>query len=146
MVEDPLAVLLLALEVLPAGLHRAGAVDVRVAEDVRVASDELVVDAARDALELARAAFLEQQRQEVDLEQQVAELVEELGVVARAGRVGDLVRLLDGVRDDRARGLRPVPGTVAPEAPRQLLKVDKGLGEAQLSPSSPLSSWWRWCR
>ena len=76
---------------------------------------------------------------------QITSLVEQLLVVIGKRGVGDLVRLLDGVRDDRARGLRPVPGTVAPEAPRQLLKVDKGLGEAQLSPLSRLPSCW-WCR
>jgi hypothetical protein len=36
-----------------------------------------------DRGEVAGAALLEQQREEVDLEEDVAELVEELGVVAR---------------------------------------------------------------
>ena len=66
-------------------------------------------------------ALLEQQREEVDLEEQIAELVEQLRVVERDGRVRDLVRLLDRVRDDRPRGLLAIPRTVAPQAAGQLL-------------------------
>ena len=47
-----------------------------LAEDVRVAADELLVDPARDLLEIAVALLLEQEREEVDLEEEVAELVE----------------------------------------------------------------------
>ena len=60
-----------------------------------------------------------QQRQEVRLEQQVAQLVDELRP-RRAGQrgVGDLVGLLDRVRHDRLGGLLAVPGTVAPQPRR----------------------------
>ena len=58
-------------------------------------------------------------------------LVEQLRVVAGHGRVGDLVGLLDGVRDDRPRRLLAVPGTVAPKALRQTLQVEQRLVEAQ---------------
>ena len=71
-------------------------------------------------LEVARALLLEQQREEVDLEEEVAELVEQLRVVAGERRVGDLVGLLDRVRDDRPRGLLAVPGAVAAEPLGQL--------------------------
>jgi len=50
----------------------------------------------------------------VHLEEHVAELVQQLGVVAGVGRVGELVGLLDRVRDDRAGILRAVPRAVAP--------------------------------
>jgi hypothetical protein len=69
----------------------------------------------------------------VDLEEDVAELVEQLGVVALVGRAGQLVGLLDGVRDDRALVLLPVPWAVAPQAPGQGVEArdrggDVGLG------------------
>src|SRR5207247_8723703 len=92
-----------------------------VAEDMGVATDELLVDPARHLLEARPAALLEQEGEEVDLEEEVAELVGELRVVARERRVRDLVCLLDGVRDDRPRGLRPVPGAVAADRKRTRL-------------------------
>jgi hypothetical protein len=78
------------------------------------------------------AVLGEEERQEVDLEEQVAELVEQLLRAAARGRVRDLVRLLDGVRDDRARGLLPVPRAVAAEPLGERLKREKGLGETLL--------------
>ena len=69
---------------------------------------------AGDRLEILASALRQQEREEVDLEQEVAELVGELRVVAPDRRVGDLVGLLDRVRDDRALGLLTIPGTVAP--------------------------------
>ena len=75
---------------------------------------ELLVRAAGNRLEILASALGQQQREEVDLEQEVAELVGELRVVAPDRRVGDLVGLLDRVRDDRALGLLTIPGTVAP--------------------------------
>ena len=57
--------------------------DLDLAEDVRVAADELLAAVLGDLREVAGAALLQQQRQEVDLEEDVAELVEQLGVVAR---------------------------------------------------------------
>ena len=114
-----------------------------VAEDVRMPADELLVDAARDRREIAVVPLLEQKREEVDLEEQVAELVEQLRVVARERGVGDLVRLLDRVRDDRARGLLAVPRALAAQPLRQPLQVEEGLREAlraRLWPSSSSAS------
>ena len=73
--------------------------------------------------EVPRPALLEQEREEVDLEEDVAELVEQLGVVAAVGRVGELVGLLDGVRDDRPLVLLAVPRALDPQAPRQLVEA-----------------------
>ena len=67
--------------------------------------------------QVAGAALLEQQRQEVDLEQDVAELVEQLGVVATVGGVGQLVGLLDGVGHDRALILLAVPRALLAQTP-----------------------------
>src|SRR5919201_2028355 len=97
---------------------------------------ELLVDGARDRLEIAGALLLEQQGEEVDLEEQVTELVRELRVVARHGGVGNLVRLLDSVRNDCPGRLLTVPRAVAPQALGECLKLGQRLGEAQLSPSS----------
>ena len=101
-----------------AGRSRLG-----VAEDVRVAPYELPVDAACDLLEAGSAALLEQQRQKVDLEEQVTQLVGELRIVVGDRRVGHLECFLDRVRHDRACRLLAVPRTVAPQPLRQSLKV-----------------------
>jgi hypothetical protein len=92
-------------------------------------ADELVVDPARDRFERRGAAFFEQQREEVGLKEQVAELVLQLGVVAGKRGIRDLVRLLDRMRDDRLRRLNPVPRAVAPEALRQALEIEKSCCE-----------------
>ena len=97
-----------------------------------MARDQLRGHVPRDRLEVARAALREEQRQEVRLEEQVAELVEELRVVARERRVRDLVGLLDRVRHDRALGLLAIPGAVTAQALGQLLELDERVGERPL--------------
>jgi hypothetical protein len=106
----------------PVAQHVVGRPRLDGAEDVRVAADQLGAHVVRDRVQASGAALLEQQRQEVDLEQHVAELVEELGVVTGVGGVGQLVGLLDRVRDDRALVLLAIPGTVAPQAARDLVE------------------------
>ena len=128
-VEDAGAPLLLGLDRLPALAHPTGRVRLGLPEDVRVAADELRVHGPGDRFEVALALLLEQQREEVGLEEQVAELVEELGGVAGVGGVGDLVGLLDRVRHDRPGRLLAIPGAVAAQALRQLLQLDERLGE-----------------
>jgi hypothetical protein len=71
------------------------------------------MDAARDLGEVTGTPLLQQQRQEIDLEEQVSELVEEFRVVGRERSVGDLVRFLDGVRNDRLLRLLAIPRTLA---------------------------------
>ena len=88
---------------------------------MRVAADELGVHSARDRLKITFVLFLEQEGEEIDLEEKVAELVQQLRGFARRSRVGDLVRLLDRVRHDRERGLLAIPRTVAAQPPRQVL-------------------------
>ena len=115
------AALLLGLHLLPTLANAAGGVSLDLAEHVRMPPDELGVHDPRHLLEVALTLLLEEQRQEVDLEEQVAELVEQLRRISRIGGVRDLVGLLDGVRHDRARRLLAVPGAVATQPPRQLL-------------------------
>jgi hypothetical protein len=52
----------------------------------------------------------------VDLEEHVAELVEQLRVIARVGGGGQLVGLLDGMRDDRALVLLAIPRALDAQA------------------------------
>ena len=126
-VEDALAPLLLALDALPVRAHPLGSSRLDVAEDVRMPAHELLVDAAGHLRQVAGSSLLEQEREEVDLEQEVAELVEQLLVVAGERRVRDLVGLLDRVRDDRRRGLLAVPGALAAQPLRQALQLEEGL-------------------
>ena len=87
-----------------------------LAEHVRMAADQLVGHMLGDLGERAGPALLEQQREEVDLEQDVAELVDQLGVVATVGGVGELVGLLDRMRNDRTLVLLAIPRALAPAA------------------------------
>ena len=80
------------------------------------------VTASATVAERARAALLEQQREEDDLEQDVAELVEDPRVVAARRRVGELIGLLDGVRDDRALVLLAIPRALDPQPARDLVE------------------------
>jgi hypothetical protein len=98
-----------------------------------VARDELRVHGAGHLLEVALASLGEQQREEVDLEEQVAQLVDELRGVVALRRVGDLVGLFDRVRDDRPRRLLAVPGAIAAQPLGQLLQLDQRSGEAALA-------------
>ena len=126
-VEDPLAALLLGLDLLPARANPARRLRLGLAEDVRVAADELGVHPARDRLEIAFSLLLEQEGEEIDLEEKVAELVEQLRRFAARRGVGDLVRLLDRVRHDRERGLLAIPRAVAAQPPRQVLQLNERL-------------------
>ena len=119
--EDAGATLLLGLDRLPTLADPACRVRLGVSEDVGVPANELRVDCPRDGLQVAVALLLEQQRQKVGLEQQVAQLVEEPRGIAAVGGVGDLVGLLDRVRDDRPCSLLAIPGTVPAQSLRQLL-------------------------
>jgi hypothetical protein len=104
---------------------------------VRVPAHELRVDCPGNLLEIAVALLLEEQGQEIDLEEQVAELVEQLRRIVTRSRVGDLVGLLHGVGDDRPRRLLAIPRAVAPQPARQLLELDERLGERL----TPLRQW-----
>jgi hypothetical protein len=70
------------------------------------------MQAARDPRQIAGATLLEKEGQEDDLKEQVTELPGELLVISGLGCVGDLVGLLDGVRDYRPYGLRAIPRAV----------------------------------
>jgi hypothetical protein len=102
---------------------------------VRVAADQLLAAVIGNSGQVAGAPLLKQQRQEVDLEEDVAELVEQLLIVAAVGGVGELVCLLDCVRDDRPLVLLAVPRTFDPEPARDPVqtaeRVDSSVRRAQ---------------
>ena len=110
--EDALAAFVVGLDPLPVLAHSPGRARLSIAEDVGMPADELRVNRARRLLEVSMPLLLEEQREEVDLEQQIAELVEQLVRTIRESGVRDLVRLFDRVRHDRADRLLAVPRTV----------------------------------
>jgi hypothetical protein len=65
----------------------------------------------------------------VHLEEDVAELVEQLGIVTGVRRGGQLVGLLDGVRDDRALVLLAIPRALDPQAPREGVEAPQRLDD-----------------
>ena len=94
-----------------------------------MARDEFRVHGARDLLEISLAPLVQEQREEIDLEEKIAELVTEFGGVVRLRGVGDLVRLLDRVRDDRPRCLLAIPRAVAAQSLGELLELFERLPE-----------------
>jgi hypothetical protein len=106
-----------------ASLDQLGGLPGLGAEDVWMAADQLLAAGVCDRGQVAGLALLEQQGQEVDLEEDVAELVEQLAVIAPADGIGQLVGLLDRMRDDRARVLLAVPRAFAAQAPGDLIEV-----------------------
>jgi hypothetical protein len=94
-----------------------------------MAADQLLAAVLGDLAEVAGATLLEQQRQEVDLEEHVAELVEQLAVVGAERRVGQLVGLLHRVRHDRALVLLAIPRALGPQAARQVVERAQGGGD-----------------
>ena len=101
-----------------------------------VAADQLLAAVLGDLGQRAAAALLEQQREEVDLEEHVSELVEQLGVVAGVRGRRQLIGLLDRVRDDRALVLLAVPRALLAQAAGERVEaLDRRcgvLGVAQL--------------
>jgi hypothetical protein len=67
----------------------------------------------------------------VDLEEHVAELVQELGVVAAVRGVRQLVGLLERVRDDRALVLLAVPRTLDAQLARERVEPSEGVGDVR---------------
>ena len=80
-------------------------------EDVRVARDQLVADAARHVLDIERriGVVLGDPGVEHHLQQDVAELLPQVRPIAGLDRLDQLVRLLDRVRGQGGMGLFGVP-------------------------------------
>ena len=84
-----------------------------VAEYVRVAPNHLAGNRVDDVLEAELTGFASHLRVEHDLEEQIAELVHEVGEILPLDRVRDLVGLLDRVRGDGAKRLHAIPRAAA---------------------------------
>jgi hypothetical protein len=92
-----------------------------------MASDQLLPAVVGDLLEAPGPALLEQKREEVDLEEDVAKLVQQLAVVAAVGSVRQLVGLFDRMGDDRALVLFSVPGTLLAQLTSDLVQLRQRL-------------------
>ena len=68
-------------------------------------------------------------RMEHDLEQQIAELVLEVREVAALDRIGDLVRLLEGVGRDAREGLLAIPGAAVRRAQPPMIASSSAMRE-----------------
>ena len=127
--EDTLAALLRTLHVLPDAAHVARGLGHRVAEDVDVAADELGLDLGRDGAQVSGLVLLQQQAEEVDLEEQVAELAVLLARVPAGDGVGELVDLLDRVRDDVGGALLAIPWALLAQDRRDPAQREQFLGD-----------------
>ena len=100
--------LLVSLNLLPLR-EEIAADDLLALEHVRMAADELLVQAARDLVRVERSLLARELRVNRDLEEKVAKLVAKACGVARIKRGKRLVRLLEQVRPQRRVGLLAVP-------------------------------------
>ena len=116
----------------------------QIAEDVRVAVDELVDDAGDDVVDRKASLAARQLGLEDDLEQQVPQLLAQGLAVARVDGVDDLAGLLEDVLAQGLEGLLAVPGAaVGSEQPahhphearegRAVLKLEGGTGRGSSS-------------
>lgn len=102
--------LFLCLDAVPERLDFGGREIARIAEDMRVAADHLGGDGL-DHVGKGESAFLLRHLRVVDhLQQQIAELVLEVELVAACDRVGNLIGLLDRIGRDRGEVLLQIPG------------------------------------
>src|SRR5439155_25893853 len=83
------------------------------AEDVWMATRQLVRDAVADVGEVELALFARNPRLEDDLEEEVTQLLAMVSRVARFDGLDHLVRFLEEVGSERAQALLAIPGAAA---------------------------------
>ncbi len=98
------------LDVLPGAFLRPRILLGLCAENVRMAAQHLVADAARDVVEIEGAGLLGHAGMKHHLEQQVAELVAQILQIIAGNGVCDFIGFLDRVWRDRREVLIDVPG------------------------------------
>ena len=103
--------LFLALDDFPVGVHLADAADLHLAEHVRVPAAHLLADRPGGVLDVERAAFFGELAVEDDLEQEVAQFVAHLAVVAGVHRIKEFRAFLGKVFLQRGVRLLAVPRT-----------------------------------
>ena len=129
-VEQRLALLLATLDVVPVRFHGLGVVGLDIAEHVRVAAHELVVHAVDDVDDREAAGLLGDGGVELDVVQEVAELLDDVGVRRRVGgierfqSVDELERLFDEVWRQRLVRLLAVPRAPLPQRAGELVEAD----------------------
>ena len=82
-----------------------------IAEDMRMTADQFFRDVPRHLVKVEGAAFLGQLAVEDNLQEQIAEFVEHLVVVARFDGIHQFIDFLDGVESQRFMVLFAVPRT-----------------------------------
>jgi len=100
----------LLLDLFPVAQDVGGGFGSGGAEDVGVAANHLLVDLADDVGNIEALLFMCDLRVEENLEEKVAELLGELGVIGRVERVEDLVSFFNKIRAEGGVGLLAVPG------------------------------------
>ena len=101
--------LLLRLNPPPGRLHLVGRPVAPLAKDMGMAADHLDADRLHHVREGEGALLLGHAGVEDHLQQQVAQLLPQIGKIAPLDRVGDFIGFLDGVGRDRAEILRQIP-------------------------------------
>ena len=104
---------LVFLDVVPARLGAAGVARRLLAEDVRMAADQLFGDRLHDVAEIEQAFLGRHLGVKHRLQQQIAEFLAQIVEIVALDGVGDLVGFLDRVVADRREILLEVPGAAA---------------------------------
>ena len=105
--------LFLDLDRFPEGPHRGAIAGLGLAKHVGMAAHQLGADAAGYGGQVEAAGFAGDAGVQHHLQQQVAQFLLQVVVVAVADRIGQLVGLLQHVGDQGGMGLLEVPGAAA---------------------------------
>src|ERR1017187_1989462 len=111
MARVPRPVLFRALDFLPVRPNLVHVFDFRRPKNVRMTADEFFHEHAADFLEIKRAALARELAVENHLQQQIAEFLGHLVIVARLDGVNQFINLLDGMAAQRHVALLAVPRT-----------------------------------
>jgi hypothetical protein len=121
--KNPLFPAILALlDDIPVGSDLLGAVDFDLAENMRMATDQLLPAVLGNCCHIAGATLLQQQREEVHLKQHITKLVNQLGIVTRPCGIGQLVCLFKRMWNYRPLILLAIPRTLHPECPCKIVE------------------------
>ena len=104
---------LLNLNRLPVAFDLVGSIGLDVAEDVRMAVDELGGKTIENVVDGKRRLLLGHFRIEQNLQEEVAEFARKFGPVAIVDRLENFVGFFKRIRLDRVEGLFLVPGATA---------------------------------
>jgi hypothetical protein len=126
--DSRLATALGGLDGVPVAQHLSRISHLGLPEHVGMTPDELLATVLGYRGQVTRATLLQEQRQEVHLEQHIAKLVDQLGVITGEGRVGELVGLLERMRHDRTLVLLAIPRTLTSQTSGERIEISQRLG------------------